>query len=312
MNLNNGSVNNQFLPGEFQPGPYDILIGRGKKCYNHIGNINFRNVVANNLKQYSSAKTKQEKSIILADIVKQIRTISPNGGFLKQDSATGLWFEVGDFLAREKSSQAFRDALHENYRSSNSFKKQQRRKQHKTKSSECNVEPAKSLDRTIILNSAAAPKMMKQVVYGDIFADITSSFDMDMTEFEGSAVSSHDSTEVTEKMDYLEDFSLSDKSDLIDMDMDDLSDSSFDNDFDGLFTEDYPLFDVDTGFNDSSQSISFFLKEQALGMGGVERSVSSFDKNSKVHTDYKAMFVSSEYDGFSALPPRNISVAKTA
>lgn len=313
MNVNNGGVNDKFLPEDFQPGPHDILIGRGKKCYNHIGNINFRNLVSNNLDEYSSAKTKQEKSDILADLVKQIRKISPNGGFLKQDSSTGLWYEVGGFLAREKTSQAFRDALHENYRSSNSFKKQQRRKQHKSKSGDRNaVELFKSSNPTVALNTSSTKKV-EQIVDDDIFANFTSStFDMDVTELEGNMVSSSESSEVNEKMNDMEDYSLSDKSDLIDMEMDDLSDSSFDNNFDGLFTEDYPLFEVGTGFDDFSNSMPFFLKEQALVLGGFEESFSSLDKNRKAHDEYKSMFVSSGFDGFSALPSRNISVAKTA
>merc|ERR1712151_1349296 len=49
------------------------------------------------------------------------------GGFLKNDSATGLWFQVGDSMARLKTSQAFRDALEDNYLSSNSSKKKRRR-----------------------------------------------------------------------------------------------------------------------------------------------------------------------------------------
>jgi len=312
MNLNNGGLNEKFFPKDFQPGAYDILIGRGKKCYNHIGNINFRNLVSNNLDEYSSAKTKQEKSNILADLVKLIRKISPNGGFLKQDSATGLWYEVGDFLAREKTSQAFRDALHEDYRSSNSFKKKQRRKQNKRKPDNCNVaEPVKPLDLTVSLNIAAT-KVMEQIVDDDIFADFTSStFDMDGTESEESVVSSHQSTEVTENMDELEDFSLSDESDLIGMEMDDLSDSSFDNNFDDLFMEDCSLFEVDTGFDSFSHSIPFSLKEQALCVGDFE-DVLSFDKKRNAHTDYKSMFVSNGFDGFNALPSRNISVAKTA
>jgi hypothetical protein len=61
---------------------------------------------------------------------------NPIGGFIKKDSATGLWFQVGEFLAREKTSQAFRDALHDSYKSSNSSRKKRR----KTK----NVEAPKS------------------------------------------------------------------------------------------------------------------------------------------------------------------------
>jgi hypothetical protein len=54
------------------------------------------------------------------------------GGFVKQDSS-GRWYEVGDFLAREKTSQAFRDALHDRYKSSNVSKKKRRKREQATK-----------------------------------------------------------------------------------------------------------------------------------------------------------------------------------
>lgn len=40
-----------------------------------------------------------------------------------------MWHEVGDFLAREKTSQAFRDALHDRYKSSNISKKKRRQEE---------------------------------------------------------------------------------------------------------------------------------------------------------------------------------------
>lgn len=45
----------------------------------------------------------------------------------------GAPFQVGDFLAREKTSQAFRDALHESYRSSKKSKHEKRRARTKAK-----------------------------------------------------------------------------------------------------------------------------------------------------------------------------------
>lgn len=120
-------TNNKFFPKGFLPGPNDVLMGRGKKCYQHIGNVKFRDIVALKLDEYSLAKTKQDKSTILATVMAEIRNKSCNGGFLKNDPVTGLWFQVGEGLAREKTSQAFRDALEDHYRSSNSSKKKRRR-----------------------------------------------------------------------------------------------------------------------------------------------------------------------------------------
>merc|ERR1711933_611933 len=71
----------------------------------------------------------------LADVVNEIREGSSNGRFLKQDPATGLWYEVSDIVAREKTSQAFRDALSDKYKSSNSNKKKQKKQQRELKRS---------------------------------------------------------------------------------------------------------------------------------------------------------------------------------
>jgi hypothetical protein len=74
------------------------------------------------------------QSAVLAKVVDQIRAKTPNGGFIKQND-NGRWYEVGDFLAREKTSQAFRDALHERYKSSNVAKKK-RRQEEQTKATD--------------------------------------------------------------------------------------------------------------------------------------------------------------------------------
>jgi hypothetical protein len=114
-----------LLPEDFQPSDDDVICGRGKKCYAHVGNGRFRTRVIGMLGQYRKARSKLDKSKVLSDVVEQVRLNSPRGGFVKQDS-NGRWFEVGDFLAREKTSQAFRDVLHENYKSSNVAKKKRR------------------------------------------------------------------------------------------------------------------------------------------------------------------------------------------
>jgi hypothetical protein len=118
--------NKRLLPESFTPGPYDVIFGRGRKVFMHEGNQRFRTVVADSLQEYSDTTTKMEKSYLLCDIVAKVRNNSPNGGFVKKDPKNGRWHEVGDFLAREKTSQAFRDALHDQYKSSNTAKKMRR------------------------------------------------------------------------------------------------------------------------------------------------------------------------------------------
>ena len=118
--------NMQALPENFVPGENDVICGRGRKAFNHIGNERFRQLVEKRLEEYSNAVAKLEKSYILSDIVCEVRQRSPDGGFVKKDTNSGRWYEVGDFLAREKTSQAFRDALHDQYKSSNTAKKKRR------------------------------------------------------------------------------------------------------------------------------------------------------------------------------------------
>jgi hypothetical protein len=114
-----------LLPGYF-PGDDDVLVGRGKKCLVHPGNLHFKQVVATKLRSYLDAECRVDKTAILMEVIDQVRAISPNGGFVKQNPKTGQWFEIGDFLAKEKTAQAFRDALHEYYTSSNPSKKKRR------------------------------------------------------------------------------------------------------------------------------------------------------------------------------------------
>jgi len=112
------------LPHDFVPGDNDIIIGRGKKCYSHVGNRRLAQTVNSKMDEYIGAKCKLEKSQIISSIVAQIRS---SGHFVKEDpNVTGLWFDVDDVIAREKIAQAFRNAPAGNYKSSSRFKLKRR------------------------------------------------------------------------------------------------------------------------------------------------------------------------------------------
>ena len=88
-----------LLPEDYELGEYDVICGRGSRCFNHIGNKRFRKVVEDRLEQYMGTTCKHEKTSIIIEIVKVIRKQSPNGGFVKKDNESGRFYEVGDFLA---------------------------------------------------------------------------------------------------------------------------------------------------------------------------------------------------------------------
>jgi hypothetical protein len=86
----------------------DILCGRGGLTNHHKGNKRFRDVVALHRPDYVRA-TKVQKPAVAKMIVKAIRNSEPPGRFLKKDSKTGNWIDIGDRRAAEKASQALRE-----------------------------------------------------------------------------------------------------------------------------------------------------------------------------------------------------------
>ena len=83
----------------------DVLCGRGGGTNVHPGNRRFRDLINANRRAYLKAR-KNDKPAISRSIVRTIREM--NGRFLKKDEKQGLWFEIGDDCAREKTSQALR------------------------------------------------------------------------------------------------------------------------------------------------------------------------------------------------------------
>lgn len=84
---------------------HDVLCGRGGATNVHPGNRYFRSLINKFRDQYLRSR-KIDKPHISRAIVTEIR--NRNGRFLKKDEKLGLWFEIGDDLAREKTSQALR------------------------------------------------------------------------------------------------------------------------------------------------------------------------------------------------------------
>lgn len=94
-----------------ETGPHanDILMGRGGKNNQHVGNGHLRSVARGQRENYRLS-SKKGKSQISRDIVAYVRNLDPPGRFLKKE-ANGEWEDVGDDVAREKVSQVLRDAV---------------------------------------------------------------------------------------------------------------------------------------------------------------------------------------------------------
>lgn len=88
---------------------FDILLGRGKTSFNHVGNRRFRVFIGLHLRRYMEASSRMEKTLVVNSVVEAIQ--EGGGRFLKQDLKTEKWYQVNPKMAREKVGHALRDAV---------------------------------------------------------------------------------------------------------------------------------------------------------------------------------------------------------
>jgi hypothetical protein len=88
----------------------DVLCGRDKLSYAHVGNKRFRHIIAMNREAYqtSAPSARAEKTCITSETIAMIR--ASGGRFLKLDETTGEYQELGEYYIHEKVSHALRSA----------------------------------------------------------------------------------------------------------------------------------------------------------------------------------------------------------
>mmetsp|Transcript_33992 Transcript_33992/g.62522 ORF Transcript_33992/g.62522 Transcript_33992/m.62522 type:complete len:428 (-) Transcript_33992:251-1534(-) len=92
-----------------KPTQMDVLLGRGVATNRHPGNQHYRSIISQHADVYLTS-TKKQKMLISRSIVDKIHTeLNPPGKFLEKQAETGLWHEVENKRALEKTAQALRD-----------------------------------------------------------------------------------------------------------------------------------------------------------------------------------------------------------
>jgi hypothetical protein len=91
------------------PHDNDVKCGRGKPAEVHEGNQWYLNEVAMRKATYVAARSRLEKRLVAEEIVALVNDRDPPGRFLKQDSGTKLWNEIGNDEAIAKAEQALRE-----------------------------------------------------------------------------------------------------------------------------------------------------------------------------------------------------------
>jgi hypothetical protein len=86
----------------------DVLLGRGKCNFKHVGNMAYRVLIDKRLEKYSSSDSRSEKTHMVVQVVESVS--EAGGRFLKQEGED-CWFPVDKKTAREKVGHSFRDAI---------------------------------------------------------------------------------------------------------------------------------------------------------------------------------------------------------
>jgi len=92
-----------------EPHPNDVLSGRGRGINKHEGNQRWRDLISSNRPTYIETPRNQ-RPYITESIVKAVRALTPPGRFLAKDPNSGVWYEIGEEKANEKTAQAMRDS----------------------------------------------------------------------------------------------------------------------------------------------------------------------------------------------------------
>lgn len=88
--------------------PTDVLCGRGKSSFTHVGNRRFRDAITNAIDEYNNSESRLAKSRVVQRIVEKIK--GEGGRFLKRDRSSGGWIELDTKSCRDKVGHAIRDA----------------------------------------------------------------------------------------------------------------------------------------------------------------------------------------------------------
>jgi hypothetical protein len=115
------------LPDGFEPTPYSVICGRGRKSTNAIGNRRLQVIAQMYIGKYSQLSRKEDKTEIVSEILRMVQDACPDERFAFIKYHDGRWWEVETLIAREKIGAVLRDCLFSKYRSSTKSKLERRR-----------------------------------------------------------------------------------------------------------------------------------------------------------------------------------------
>jgi hypothetical protein len=94
-----------------RPTSVDVLCGRGKMCFHHVGDVSFRMLIAEHADTYKMAPTKKAKMQVVMLIVEIVTSRGGRFLLISNKNDDGTWIDGGYKQGKKKTGHAFRDAL---------------------------------------------------------------------------------------------------------------------------------------------------------------------------------------------------------
>ena len=104
LNNSDDSKNEQI----FQPADNDYLFGGASTSKLHTGNKMYRKLVSEQKVEFMLSD-RSNRNLLVKSLVRKWKTQDPPGRFLKRDTKTGLWYDVGDDRAKIKTMLLFKE-----------------------------------------------------------------------------------------------------------------------------------------------------------------------------------------------------------
>merc|ERR1739838_572923 len=92
-------------------GHYDIICGRNNGAHNWVGNRRFRITIMMNLKRYTDAPTREEKTQVIKSVIEMLLDTEEAGARFIKKVGEGMYVRLKDKQIREKVGHAFRDMM---------------------------------------------------------------------------------------------------------------------------------------------------------------------------------------------------------
>jgi len=92
-------------------GPYDIICGRNNGAHNWVGNRRFRITIMMNLKKYTEAPSREEKTQVIKSVIELLLNTDEVGARFIKKVGEGMYVRLKDKQIREKVGHAFRDMI---------------------------------------------------------------------------------------------------------------------------------------------------------------------------------------------------------